>query len=407
MSNTILTIDMITREAVMLFRNENSFIQHIDMQYDNAFAQTGAKIGTTLRIRYPNDYTVRTGASASVQDTSETSTTLTVATQKGIDVSFSSLDRTMSLDDFSERVLAPMINNLVGAVAADVMTGADAGCANFVSRTDGSGNILAPTADTWLQAKAYLDLNSAPSRNRKIIMDPITQSRTVSSLAGLFNPSQGISKQYETGEMYKALGFEWFMDQTTLKHTTATYSGSLTVNGAGQTGTTLTVNAITGGLAAGDIITLAGVNGVNRVTKQDTGQLRQFVITATAATGATSLSIYPAIVPPSGGGSAVQYQTVTASPANAATITVATTSAQVYRKNIAYAPQAVTMVTADLELPPAGVIEAAREQFDGVSLRMISTYNGQTDQFMTRLDVLYGYLFVRPEWVVAVADTSP
>lgn len=207
--------------------------------------------------------------------------------------------------------------------------------------------------------------------------------------------------------MYKALGFEWFMDQTTVKHTTATYSGSLTVNGAGQTGTTLTVNAITGGLAAGDIITIASVNGVNRVTKQDTGQVRQFVVTATAATGATSLSIYPAIIPAGAGGSQVQYQTVTASPANSAVITVVTSAAQVYRKNLAYCPQAITMVTADLELPPAGVVEAAREQFDGVSMRMISAYNFQTDQFATRLDVLYGYLFVRPEWVVAVADTVP
>lgn len=183
MANSLLTINMITREAIRLFRNTNSFLQHIDMQYDGSFANVGAKIGTTLRIRYPNDYTVRTGAAASVQDTSETSTTLTVATQKGIDVSFSSLDRTMSLDDFSERVLAPMINNLVGAVAADVMTGAESGTANFVSRTDSSGNILAPTADTWLAAKALLDLNSAPTAGRKIIMDPVTQSRTVSGLA--------------------------------------------------------------------------------------------------------------------------------------------------------------------------------------------------------------------------------
>lgn len=407
MANTLLTINMITREAVRLFKNENSFIQHIDMQYDDSFARSGAKIGSSLRIRLPNDFTVTTGPAASVQDTAEQSTTMTLATQKHVDVSYSSQDRTMALDDFSKRVLAPMINNLVGAVAADVMTGAEQGCSNFVSSVDSSNNILTPTATTWLQAGAVLDLNSAPRRNRKIIIDPITQARTVGSLAGLFNPSGAIGAQYESGEMIRALGFEWFMDQTVLKHTTAAYSGTLQVSGANQTGLILTTGAITGGLNVGDIITINNVNAVNRVTKQTTGQVRQFVVTAAAATGATSLNIYPAIIPFSGGvltGSPVQYQTVDTSPANNATITVVTTASQVYRKNLAFSPDAITMATADLELP-RGVHEADRQEFDGVSMRMVSAYNISTDQFITRLDVLYGYLFVRPEWVVAVADS--
>ena len=404
MANTLLTISMITNEAIRLFKNENSFIQHIDTQYDDSYAQSGAKIGSALKIRLPNDFTVATGPAAQVQDTAEQSTTMTLATQQHVDVSYSSVDRTLSLDNFSKRVLAPMINNLVGAVAANVMNGVEAGCANYVSAVDGSNNILAPSAGTWLSAGAQLDLNSAPRRNRKIILDPLTQARTVASLAGLFNPATRISEQYDSGEMIKALGFEWFMDQTVIKHTTSAYSGSLTVNGAGQTGLTLTVNAITGGFNVGDIITIANVNAVNRVTKVSTGQVRQFVITAAAASGATSLSIYPAIVPPNAmTGSAVQYQTVDSSPANSATISVVTTASQVYRKNLAYAPEAITMATADMELP-RGVHEAAREQYDGVSMRMISAYNIANDQFITRLDVLYGYLFIRPEWVVAVAD---
>lgn len=407
MANSILTINMITREAIRLFRNENSFIQQIDMQYDDSFARTGAKIGTQLRIRLPNDYTVTTGPAASIQDTAEQSTTLVVATQKHVDVSFSSIDRTLSLDDFSKRVLAPMINNLVGAVAADVMTGAEGGTANFVANVDNTNALFTPTASTWLTAKAILDLNSAPTKNRKIIIDPITQSRTVGSLAGLFNAPGRISDQYESGEMVRALGFEWFMDQTTIKHTTSNYSGSLTVNGANQTGTVITTGAVTGGFNVGDIITITGVNGVNRVTKQSWGQVRQFVITSPVLTGATTINIYPAIVPAGAGGSPVQYQTVDVSPANGATIVPVLPATTVYRKNLAYAPDAITMATADLEIPAGGVIEAARESFDGVSMRMISSYNISTDQFITRLDVLYGYLFVRPEWVVAVADTVP
>lgn len=402
MANSLLTINMITREAIRLWKNSNEFIKHIDSQYDDSFAKTGAKIGTALRIRLPNDFTVRTGPAASVQDTSEQSTSLTLATQQGVDVSYSSVDRTMSLDDFSKRVLAPMVNNLAGAVASNVMLGSEGGVSNFVANLDGSGAVVSPTASTWLQAGAVLDQISAPKMNRKIIMDPVTQARTVSSLAGLFNPSAKISSQYASGQMQQALGFDWFMDQTVIKHTTAAYSGSKTVNGASQTGLAITVNAITGGLKIGDIITFDGVNSVNRITKASNGALAQFVVTATVASGGTSIPIYPALIPASGSNQ-VQYQTVDASPANAAAVNVVTLASAVFRKNIAFVPEAVTLATADLELPK-GVHEAAREVFDDVSMRMISAYNIMTDQFITRLDVLYGYLWVRPEWAVEVAD---
>jgi hypothetical protein len=96
---------------------------------------------------------------------------------------------------------------------------------------------------------------------------------------------------------------------------------------------------------------------------------------------------------------------VTASPVSGAAVNpsnglVASTQ---YRKNFVYAPEAVTLAIADLEIPK-GVHEAAREEFDGVSMRMITAYIAGTDQMVTRLDVLYGYLWIRPEWCCVVAD---
>jgi len=309
-----------------------------------------------------------------------------------------------------------MVNNLAGAVAADVMTGVEAGVSNFTANLDAAGNVLTPLAGTWLNAGAVLDLKSAPRKNRKLILDPLTMARTVSSLAGLFNPSARISGQYESGQMQEALGFDWFSDQTVIKHLTAGYTGTGapatiagTVNGASQTGLQIVVNAIAGGLAVGDIITFAGVNAVNRVTKQTTGQLAQFVVTSAVAANGTLINIYPALIPGGAGYVAVsglngvQYQTVDVSPANSANINAATLSGTTYRKNIAFAPEAITLATADLEMPK-GVHEAAREEFDGVSMRMISDYIIATDQMVTRLDVLYGFVFIRPEWCIAVGD---
>lgn len=405
MANTLLTINMITREAVRLWKNSNAFVQNIDMQYDDSFAQTGAKIGTALRIRLPNDFTLRTGAGASVQDTSEQSTTMVLATQQGVDLSFSSVDRTMSLDDFSKRILAPAVNVIAGGVATTIMAGSEGGVCNYVANVDAGNNVLGPTAQTFLNANANLNRNSAPLGNRKVVNTPDTEAKIVGALAGLFNPQPELSRQYRTGTMQQALGFDWFMDQTTIAHTVGTYNGAATVAGAGQTGTAIVTTAITGTFTQGDFITFAGVNQVNRITKTTTGVLRQFAVTAAVATGATSIPIYPAMIP-AVAGTQVQYQTVTASPANGAAMLLVTNLSATFRKNLAYAPEAITMATADLELP-GGVHEAHREAFDGISMRMVTAYNITTDQFITRLDVLYGFLYVRPEWIVAIADSIP
>jgi hypothetical protein len=396
---------MITREAIKLFRNSNAFIMEIDRQYDDSYAKTGAKIGTALRIRLPNDYTVRTGPAAQVQDTAEVSTTMTLATQQGVDISFSTVDRTMSLDDYSSRILAPAVNALGGTVATTIMGGVEGGVCNI------AGNVIAgapgnPSVANILNARTQLMNNSAPSGNRKLVTSPGSNANIIALLSGLFNPQSTVSKQYASGKMQEALGFDFMEDQTVINHVTGTLpQNTMTVNGAGQTGTSLVVNAVAYTLNAGDIITIAGVYGVNRITKATQATLRTFVVTANVAANATSIPIYPAIVAPVTPGIPVQYQTVAAAPANGAAVNFALGlgASQTYTKNIAFVPEAITMATADLELPK-GVHEAYRESFDDISMRIITAYNIATDQMITRLDILYGFLYIRPEWAVALID---
>lgn len=405
MANSLLTIDMITREAVRLFRNSNWFLRTIGRQFDEEFGRAGAKIGSQLRIRLPNDYTLRTGPTAVPQSTNEQNTTLVLATQMGVDVSFSSAERALSLDDYSQRILAPAVNVLAGGVAVAIM-GNMSGASNLVQNTDTSANMISPSAGTWLAAGAVLDKNGAPRNDRFIVMDPLTQARTVTSLMGLFNPQVKISDQYIRGTIsVDTLGFDWGMDQTVQMHVTGAYGAPPTVAGANQTGAVLTVTALAGPLAVGDVLTIAGVDSVNRVTKASNGTLAQFVVTAPVLAGATTIPIYPPINPPTPGTppTPVPFQTVTASPANGAAITFATPASSSYRENFAYYAEAVTMATAELELP-RGVHEAARETYDGISLRMITDYAVLSDQFITRLDILFGSLLIRPEWVVTVAD---
>lgn len=400
MPNQILTVSMITKKAVRVFTNTNALLKRINRQYDDQYARETEKIGSTLRIRLPNDYTVSTGPAYQPQDTNETSVQLVMATQNHVDVAFTSVDLYLSLDDFAERILLPAMNNLAGKIAALLMVAVgEAGC-NLVANVDANNDILSPTQRTFLRARASLMNSSAPDIKHDTLLDPDTMAETVSGLAGLLNPQSAISRQYMNGTMYDALGSMWSEDQSVIKHTTGTFTAG-TVNGAGQTGTNLVTNAITGTLVAGDIITIAGVIGVNYVQKATTGKLRQFVVTADVANGAVAIPIFPAIVPAGVGGVDQQYQTVVASPANGAAISLVLNPGVTYVNNLRYAPEAITMAMGDLPMP--NDVKGARESYDNASIRYVQQYIIGSDQSGRRMDALWGSLAVRPQWICKVA----
>lgn len=407
MTNTLLTVSMITKRAVTMFRNSNAFLQMVDRQYDDQYRNREFKIGSTLQIRLPVDYVVTTGAdiTSSIQNTVETETPLVVGTQANVAASFSSQDFALKIDDFADRFLLKMTNDLAAYIAQDLMSAVN-GCPNLVANFDGSGNVISPTMDTWLAAGAVLDnLSALRNEPRKAILSPVTMARSVASLAGLLNPQPSISDNYKVGAIGgTALGIQdWRVDQTVQSHTNGTMSAA-TVNGGSQSGTTITLNAITGTLKVGDVITFAGVNSVNRLTKQDQGSLAQFVVTSNVNNGGTTLHIYPALTPTSGSPNTVQYATVTASPGDGAAVHFATSASAVIRENLVFRKEAFTIVFADLPLIRNGVVKSARESYDGVSLRMVEGYQILTDVFVDRLDALYGYTMPRPEWCVIVAD---
>jgi hypothetical protein len=419
MANSIITPSMVTRYSIKLFLNTNYFIQNISRQFESQFGIEGARIGAQLRIRLPNDYTVTDGPGIAIQDTLEQQFLLTVATQRHVDVAFTSAETTLDVDDYMERIVLPRVNNLAGNVSLQVFTIVATTVRNAVANVDASNNILPVTDSPFALARAILEENSAPQFGemgmRKVVLQPRSDARVQLALRGLLNPVDSISRQYNTGMMYEALQFRWFEDQSVPSHTTGTAT-TATVSGANQTGNSLTISSLSGTLNAGDVITIAGVNAVNRVTKASLGTLAQFVITAAASSGATSLSIYPAIIPPASQTpyaglpyTPQQYQTVTASPGGTATITPFANAGVTYRENMAYSPDAITLVIAPLWIPPneKGVIAAARHSFDDCSMRSLVCYEPSTDQPIDRLDILFGAGVPRPEWIVQVCDATP
>lgn len=387
MPNTILTPNQITREALRILHQKLNFIGSINRQYDDSFAKTGAKIGDSLRIRLPNEYTVRKGINMAAQDTTEVSTTLQVANVAGVDMNFTSQELTLSLDDFSKRIIAPAMSVLSANIEAEAMNNMALDVHQVVNNIGAALGL-----NQAIDARTMLTNALAPSDDRTLILSTRDNASFVKDTKGLFQSSDAISKQYREGKVGVNSGFDPIYENTLLAAQatgTAAAATGYTVNGAGQTGSSVTVATGATTFKKGDVITL-GINRVHPETKVDTGDLHTFVVTADYAGGAGSLQISPPIIT-SGG-----RQNVVASPGNGAAVAKIGGASAVYRPSLAFHKDAFTFATADLILPD-GVDWAAREVFDGISMSMVRQFQISDRSFPCRIDVLYGYKTIRPQ----------
>ena len=393
MSNSILTIDMITRKALEILENNLVLTRNVNRQYDDSFAVEGAKIGSTLRIRLPDRALVTDGAALQVQDDNEQYTTLTVASQKHIGVNFTSAELTMQLDDFAERVLKPRISQLASSIDADV-----ANAYKNIYQSVGSPGTTPATSLVLLQAQQKLNEAAAVMSPRYATVNPAANAGLVEGMKGLFNPTDTISKQFRNGMMgMGVLGFEEInMSQSIKQHTTGDWGTSITVTSAVTTqGSTTLGISFTGSSKTwnvGDVFTVASVYSVNPQTRESTGSLQQFVVTA-AATGSSTatLTVSPAMYT-----STNALATIDAFPAASAVVTMLGSSSSQYAQNLVYHKDAITFATADLLLPQ-GVDMASRQVHNGISMRVVRQYDINNDRLPCRIDVLYGYSTIRPQ----------
>jgi len=393
MSNSILTIDMITRKALEILENNLVLTRNVNRQYDDSFAVEGAKIGSTLRIRLPDRALVTDGAALQVQDDNEQYTTLTVASQKHIGVNFTSAELTMQLDDFAERVLKPRISQLASSIDADV-----ANAYKAIYSSVGTPGTTPATSLVLLQAQQKLNENAAVMSPRYATVNPAANAGLVEGMKGLFNPTDTISRQFKNGMMgMGVLGYEEInMSQSIKQHTTGTWGTTITVTttvaAQGQATLGLSFTGSSQSWNVGDVFTVANVYSVNPQTRESTGSLQQFVVTAavTAQNATTTVSISPAIYT-----SVNALATVDSFPVAGAAVTMLGAATTQYAQNLVYHKDAITFATADLLLPQ-GVDMASRQVHNGISLRVVRQYDINNDRLPCRIDVLYGFSTIRP-----------
>ena len=386
MANNLLTPQMITREALRILHQKLNFIGSINRQYDERFANDGAKIGDTLQLRLPNQYTIRSGPALSAQDTVEQKLDLVVNNQKGVDINFGSAELTLSLDDYAERILEPAMAVLAANIEADAMV-----MYKDVYQQQANLGSAMVFKDVLLTRKQLTDSLTPTDNTRCANVNTQDAVDVVDALKGLFQDSGEIAAQYREGMMGRTGGYNWYENTLWPQHTTGSNAGTgYTVNGASQTGNSLIVQTGTGTLLKGDVFTIAGVNMVHPESRTDTGKLQQFVVTADTGSGAGTWTISPAITPTGA------RQNVTASPADAAAITKVGGADASHGISMFHHRDAFAFATADL-IMPQGVDFASREVLDGISMRIVRQYDINSDNLPCRVDVLYGYKAIRAQ----------
>jgi len=401
MANSILTPVAVTRESLRVLHQKLNFVGSINRQYDESFAKTGAKIGDSLKVRLPNQYKVRTGRVMDVQDTIESSVTLPVQTIKGVDMSFTLADLTLSLDDFSKRIIQPAMSVLAANIEADALSMYK----DVYNQVNNQGAAI--TMNKVLQARKHLVDNLAPAGDWQALLNTQDNIDLVDATKGLFQDSTKIAQQYREGYMGRTAGFD-FAENTLLPahtrgaadtaYTTDTRTSALPTTEPNTPVTSITVASGANAMNKGDVFTIANVYRVHPETKVSTGVLQQFVVATDYTGGAGSVTISPAII------LAGPKQNVTI-PSTSATagLTFAGTASTAHGISLAYQKDAFLFATADLLLPD-GVDFAARKVQDGISMTIVRQYDINNMSMPCRVDVLYGYVTARPQLASRIAN---
>lgn len=410
MSNTFKVVDMVTREALRIAHESASFLGTIDRQYDDSFKGSGAKQGSTLRVREPNQYTRRQGSRVmDVQDQNESTQTITVATQDGVDMRFNSAELIQSVnsgskfDDLSKNYIEPAVKSLVSGIESDVIAYATKHTYNVAG--------TAGTAITDLvavgNARAKLNQGLAPKDgNRYIQADSITMSGVVNGLKGLFQDSSQIKEQYREGMMGRTAMADWYENERMWTLTNTSDVTGTTDASAGVTdgGNTVDIGNTVADPAVGSVFTIAGVYMAHPETKASLGVLQQFVVLSHVS-GLCTVS--PAMILTGAKKNVVSSTggTLATTDFNSKTLTFSGAASTSYVQPLMYHKEAFQFITADLPIMDDAQ-KCVRRMQDGLSLRCWMASDIRNDELLLRIDILYGMAALRPAWACRLIGSA-
>jgi len=333
---TLLTPTIIAKEALMQVVNSMAMCRHVHTAYKNEFV----KVGQTITIRKPNKFRATDAAAISKTTISEPSTSITVSTQSHVAWEFSSVELTLTIEEYSKRYIQPACLALANGRDAALC-----GLYSDVYNSAGTPGVTPATFGVLGDGQTKLDDECVPSDTRVGMMNPAANWKLADGLKGTF--AQQVAQAIITkGWLGQIANLNLYMDQNIVRHTCGHFTTGATpvMNGVGVEGEAhIHTNGWSGSntVKKGDVFTIAGVYSVNPMSGASTGVLRQFVVTADQVdTGVDMvIDISPTLV------AAGAYQTISALPANGAALIFMGTEDVSYPQNLIYHPNAFALVT--------------------------------------------------------------
>jgi hypothetical protein len=399
--NTLLNPQIIAKEALMQLVNSMAMARHVHTAYKNEFVKRGA----TIYIRKPNKFRATKDQARTHSDLTEPSTTITMSVQAHVSWSFSSVELTQTVEDYSKRYITPAALALANQVDAD-LCGLYIDVPNFA----GTPGTTPSTFKSLGDAQTILDNEAVPSEGRVAIMNPAANWSLADGLKGTF--AQNVAKDIITkGYLGTIANLSIYMDQNIVRHLTGAFTAGATPLISGNVITAATTFPLDGfdsannDVHAGDIFTVGSVYGVNPMSGASTGILKQWLApTRTPSSGGAmaTLAISPTLVYAATNpySNCIRAAGSTNIMVDNDVVTFVGTESTEYPQNLVYHPNAFALVTTPIEMPAN--VWGARETDPeaGLSIRVVKAYDIDWDEEIIRLDILYGVKTLYPELAV-------
>jgi hypothetical protein len=372
MSNTILTPSLVVKEALMVLRNNLVAGQVVYRDHEIEWQRGVTKPGDTVKIRKPASFESKdfnAGTGIEIQNLTESSIDLVVEKYKDISLEVTSKEWTLSLNEFSERVIYPVMVAHAQAIDEYILS-KYIQIPNFIGSAANEPWALADIA----QPRMKLQKQKVPQDMRRFLICPETEAEFLTLDAIVNAEKSGTTQALRDANLGRLMGLDIYGTQNAPTHIPGTFAAftDATVGNASAGATQVTITKAAGGtetLKAGDLFTIAG-------------QTTQYVVTAdaTAAGGVITASIYPAL-----------SANVSGSP-----IATFAYKAGGYRNNLAFHRNAIAAVIVPLELPK-GATQAEIINFEGIGVRVVYSYDSKYKKDVISFDFLMGAKVIQPE----------
>lgn len=354
------------------------------------------KRGDTIFVKRPPEFTIRSGAIASVQDVVQGEVGVVMDKQRGIDISFTSIEQTLTVDQLLEDAI---MNAQSAQLAQEIDTDLITLGLEFPSWVGTPGETIDSAPDFFLGPER-LDEFAVPQDDRNAVLAVKDHWGLAGNFTSLLTQRDIAETALEKAKIPLIGSVQPFMTQSVINHTTGSraLTGAL-INGAAQDvaypavannyqqSLIIDTGVATETIKKGDIFTIADVFAVNPRTKAKLDFLRQFVVLADAVYdggGDVTLTIANPIIV---GGA---FATVDSAPANGAAIVYLGALSTEFRQNLVFHRSAMSLVFARLVTPFSGETSYATDPVSGVSIRYWRTSDGTNDTHLHRWDILYG-----------------